>query len=341
MKDVKNYTLKDLKELLQKQGFSNFSAQQVFDWIYRKNVESFDSMSNLSKEIRGFLKENFCFSKVKLSKQEVSVDGTKKFLFTLEDESSIETVVIPKKDRNTLCLSTQVGCKFNCSFCLSGQSGFKRNLKVSEIINQYLEAGKLIAPESITNIVFMGIGEPLDNFVNLIKSIQVLTETKGINFSKRRISISTCGLIPEIEKLIDLKLGVKLSISLHSVDSKKRTKLMPINRRYPLEELIKAARSFSRKEKHLITFEYALLRGYNTSKQDAQALARILRGMRYKVNLISLNCLDAGYKSPDQAELDSFRKELKRAGVFFTLRESRGSDINAACGQLRASGLNK
>lgn len=337
MKDIKNYSLKELKEILAKAGYPAYSASQIFDWVYKKRAEGFSRMSNLSKEVRALLNEVFCLSQVKLLKKEISSDQTEKFLFELEDKNLIETVIIPKKTRNALCLSTQVGCKFKCLFCLSGKSGFKRNLKVSEILDQYLQASKLIAPKIITNIVFMGIGEPLDNFSNTVKAIEIFTESVGINFSKRRISISTCGLIPEIERLADLRLGVKLSISLHAACDKKRTKLMPINRRYPLRDLIKAARLFARREKYLITFEYALIGGYNMSQQDVKDLAKLLRGMPYKINLILPNYLPAGYEVPNQNQIDDFRTELKKAGIFFTLRESRGQDIKAACGQLRAS----
>ncbi len=336
MKDIKDLTLKELKEILLKVNCPKFSAQQIFDWVYSKKVEDFQLMSNVSKGVRQSLAEAFYLSQIKLLKKEVSSDGTEKLLFGLEDNNSIEAVFIPEKNRNTLCLSTQVGCKFKCLFCASGKSGFKRNLKPSEIINQYLEVSKLIVPKSITNIVFMGIGEPLDNFINVIKAIKIFTELKGLCFSKRRISLSTCGLVPEIKKLADLKLGVKLSISLHSADDKKRSQLMPINKKYPLADLIKAAKYFRGKEKHPITFECALLSGYNTHKQDALRLAKLLKGMSYKINLIPLNYSCGSFKPASSAEVDSFRSELKRLGLFFTLRKSRGQDINAACGQLKA-----
>ncbi len=343
MEDIKNYSLKELKDLLQKAGFAGFCAEQVFGWVYQKRVEDFKLMTNLSQSLRRYLDKEFYLSRLKILKKEVSADGTQKFLFELSDKNTIEAVFIPEKERSTLCLSTQVGCKYKCSFCQSGKSGFKRNLAPAEIINQYIAVGNRqacslpITASKITNIVFMGIGEPLDNFDNVVKSINIFAEPKGIAFSRRRISLSTCGLVPEIKKLADLKLGIKLSISLHSADDSERSKLMPINKIYPLKELIKAAKFFNQKEKYPITFEYALIRGYNTKKEDVHKLARLLKGLECKLNLIPLNCPSGQFKEPLAEETESFKQELKKTGLFFTLRKSRGQDIQAACGQLRAN----
>ncbi|MBU1524482.1 MAG: 23S rRNA (adenine(2503)-C(2))-methyltransferase RlmN [Candidatus Omnitrophica bacterium] len=342
MKDIKNYTLEELRKLLEKGGCLRFSAQQIFNWIYKRRIEDFNLMTDISKQTRQFLKDNFYFSRLKLLKREISKDKTEKFLFGLEDNSCIESVLISQVSRLTLCISTQVGCKFGCKFCLSGKDGFRRNLKVCEITNQYLTVADLIAPRKITNIVFMGIGEPLDNFANTVCAVKIFTHPQGVYFGKRKICLSTCGLVPQIKKLADLNLGVKLSISLHSPDEAARSKIMPINKKYPLSELIKAVKDFNKKEKRHITFEYVLVRGLNTSKVDAQKLSKLLRGVNYKINLISFNytCARKGacfeFKVPTEAEINSFKNELKKKGVFFTLRKSKGADINAACGQLRA-----
>ncbi|MDI6792125.1 MAG: 23S rRNA (adenine(2503)-C(2))-methyltransferase RlmN [bacterium] len=347
MEDIKNYTLDELKEFLTTKGYHQFYAKQIFSWLYKKRLEDFDEMTNISKEGRRFLKENFYFSQLKLLKREISRDGTEKFLFNLPDNSGIETVFIPEEKRRTLCLSTQVGCRFNCKFCLSGQGGFKRNLTVSEIINQYLAVADLIAPDKITNVVFMGIGEPLDNFEHTLKAIEIFMEPLGIYLGKRKICISTCGLIPQIKKLSDLKLGIKLSLSLHSPDDNIRTQIMPVNKKHPLGEVIKAIRSFSN-QKYPITFEYILIKGLNTRKEDTLELAKLLRGINYIINLIPYNApasLKPGFlkepgfrelKPPLPEEVDNFKEELIKKGIFASVRKSRGEDINAACGQLRA-----
>ena len=339
MESIYNFTESQLKDKFTSKGFPGYTARQVFGWVYGKKVQDFDLMSNLSKEMREFLKENFSILKLSLIKKEKSSDKVEKFLFKLEDGLAIETVLIPESSRSTLCVSTQVGCKFKCLFCASGEKGFKRNLTTGEIISQYLSVSSLKASSKITNIVFMGIGEPLDNFENTINSINILMNSAGINFSKRRISISTCGLIPEIKELAKLKLGIKLSVSLHSADDNIRNKLMPINKKYPLEELIPAIREFSKVSKDPVTFECVLIQGINTSIDDAKKLAKLLNRINGKANLIPYNGISSKFKAPDKETADIFSQELKRRGVFFTIRKSRGQDIDAACGQLRAEYL--
>ena len=377
--DIKNYTLKELREFFVSNNFAKYQAQQIFSWIYAKRIEKFALMTNISKEMRVLLEEKFYLSKLKTIKTELSKDETLKLLFDLsatdeflhvggsasggEDKAKIESVFIPEASRATLCVSSQVGCKFNCKFCLSGQLGFRRNLKTSEIINQYLETSVSILPSKITNLVFMGIGEPLDNFSNVTKAIEIFMEPAGIGFGKRRICISTCGLVEGIEKLAKLKLGIKLSVSLHSADDAVRSKIMPVNKKYPLKELITAVKNFSKIEQYPVTFEYALMQGLNTSKADACKLIKLVRGLNCKINLIPYNEAavfqvedaeklrsritpersERGNKSslefnqPNLEETGAFCKELENAGIFFTLRKSRGQDINAACGQLVAA----
>ncbi len=334
MKDIKDYCLGELKNLLEKENYPGFCAQQIFGWIYKKRVKDFNSMVNISKELKKFLRENFYLSSMTLLKKEKSQDSVEKFLFKLKDASVIETVLISQGLRSTLCVSTQVGCKFKCTFCASGKDGLKRNLTSSEIINQYLNISDLAFINKVTNIVFMGIGEPLDNFENTIKSIKILTDSAGIGFPKRRISISTCGLVPQIEELARLNLGIKLSISLHSADDAARSKLMPVNKQYPLKELIPAVRRFSRAVKYPVTFEYALIGDINTKKSDAEKLANLMKTIKGKVNLIPYNGISHKFKPPAQQAIESFKEELKKRGVLFTSRKSRGQDINAACGQL-------
>ncbi|MFA6281844.1 MAG: 23S rRNA (adenine(2503)-C(2))-methyltransferase RlmN [Candidatus Omnitrophota bacterium] len=362
--DIKNFTLPELKNLLIANDLKQYQARQIFGWIYAKRIEDFSAMSDISKDTRRLLEEKFYFSKLKTVKNELSKDKTEKFLFALEDKTQVESVFIPETGRNTLCVSSQVGCKFNCKFCLSGKLGFKRNLKSSEIINQYLEVSAACAPLKITNLVFMGIGEPLDNFSNVTKAIEILTEPAGIGFSKRRICVSTCGLVEEIKMLSRLKLGIKLSVSLHSADDAVRSSLMPVNKKYPLKELINAVREFSKSETYPVTFEYALIQGLNTGKEDAFKLIKLVRGLNCKINLIPYNehsifsstkCAgkilvritpersEGGNESslkfaqPSPGDISLFCRELKNAGVFFTLRKSRGQDISAACGQLVAA----
>jgi len=339
MEAIYNFTEKDLKDKLISNGFSGYTGRQIFEWVYQKRVSDFNLMSNLSKEMKGFLKDNFSISKLKLIKKEKSTDKTEKYLFELEDGMAIESVLIPEKTRSTLCVSTQVGCKFKCLFCVSGAKGFKRNLTAAEIIGQYFAVADLKAPAKVTNIVFMGIGEPLDNFDNTIKSINILMNSAGINFSKKRISISTCGLVPGIKELAKLKLGIKLSVSLHSADNDIRNKLMPINKKYPIEELMLATREFSKVSKDLVTFECVLIQDINTSIDDARKLAKLLNRVNGKANLIPYNGSSSEIQAPTQEQLNVFTQELKDRSVFFTLRKSRGQDINAACGQLKAKYL--
>ncbi|UCC95752.1 MAG: 23S rRNA (adenine(2503)-C(2))-methyltransferase RlmN [Candidatus Omnitrophota bacterium] len=336
MEDIKNYTIQKLQSVLEENEFAPFCAQQIFGWVYKRRIENFDSMTDISQKARSVLKGAFYFSNLKLAKREVSCDGTEKFLFGLNDRNCIETVLIPQQARTTLCLSTQVGCKFGCVFCLSGKAGFRRNLTASEIINQYLHVQGLIGACKITNIVFMGIGEPLDNFFHTVNAVKIFTEPKGIHFGRRRICISTCGLTPQIEKLEKLNLGVKLSISLHSPDNRIRSELVPINKKYPLQELIRAVKHFHKTQRYPVTFEYALIGGLNTKKEDALALAKLLKGLKYKINLIPLNRMNSRFQVPSGVEIRDFQRELEKRGVFSTLRKSRGQDINAACGQLRA-----
>ena len=338
MRDIKNYTLEELKQILIKEGFPHYSASQIFNWVYKKRIEDFSSMTDLSKKLRAYLNENFSFPQITIIKKETASCGVSKILYQLKDNSLIETAVIPDEERYTLCLSTQVGCKFRCNFCVSGTTGFRRNLSVSEIINQYLITEKILKIK-ITNIVYMGIGEPLDNFENVVKSIKIFTHPSGIYLGKRRICISTVGIPEKIKKLADLKLGVKLSLSLHSADEEKRKKLIPLAKRYSLKKIMEAVKYFSKKEKFPITFEYLLIKDFNMTEKDAYKLASLLKGIKeYKINLIPYNPSQFFlWQIPLKEEIENFKNALKKYNLFFTLRKPRGRNIEAACGQLKAN----
>jgi 23S rRNA (adenine2503-C2)-methyltransferase len=341
MKDIKNFTLLELKDEFKSRGYPGYAAQQVFIWVCSKGVQDFDLMTDIAVKVRTELKEKFYCSSLSLDAQQVSEDDTKKFLFGLEDGNKIETVLIPRRDKLTLCVSSQVGCKYACKFCSSGQAGFIRDLKVSEIVNQYTQVKDMIAPQKITNIVFMGIGEPLDNFDNVIAAINILNEPKGCGLGSGRITISTCGLADKIRKLADLKRGTRLSISLHASTDELRSQIMPVNKKYPLDELIDAVRYFNRKADHFVTFEYVLIKDVNCDKEEALRLAQLLKGVYCKMNLIACNQPGGELLAPSAAQINDFQMELKRHGIFATLRKSRGQDIAAACGQLRAQHKNK
>lgn len=332
--DLKNFTPAALEKWVKSNGLPIYLTQQVFSWVHKRRIEDFSLMTDISKPNQNLLADAFYFSKIQLLKRQVSLDGTEKFMFKLKDKYCIETVLIPEGRRITLCLSTQVGCPFGCLFCLSGKGGFKRNLSISEIIAQAQAAEDLISPRKITNIVFMGIGEPLDNFSNTIGAIQILTYPQGAYFGRKKICVSTCGIIPKIKEFYNLNLGVRLSVSLHSADSQVRSQIMPVNKKYPLEELIETFRHFSIKNKEPITFEYILIKGINSRRQDVFKLTKLLRGIKYKLNIILYNSSFLKFSPPSSQEIDIFKEELKRKGVLFILRKPRGQDIKAACGQL-------
>lgn len=331
MNCIYDFNLNDLKTWLKDQAIKEYRAKQIFNWVYKKKCRNFFQISNLSQKQQEKLNCNFIFSDLSSLKKEKSQDKVEKFLFKLQDGKTIETALIPEVKRNTLCLSTQVGCRFNCSFCASKQGGFIRNLKPQEIVGQYL---KLAFDYKITNIVYMGIGEPLDNFENVVKSIEIISEPAGINFTKKRISLSTCGLPDEIKKLAGLKLGIKLSVSLHAVTDIKRSKIMPVNKKYCLDELLKSLHYYRQRQKHNFTFEYILIDGFNTNESDALGLARLIKKTGAKLNLIPHN--QPGLNQELENDFPAFCDKLKQEKITFTLRKARGRGINAACGQLRS-----
>lgn len=341
-RDIRDLSYEELTAHLKSVGEASFHAKQIFEWIYQKGVTSFDEMNNLSKDLRAQLSQCFTMTNIaETSRRDVSTDGTTKFLFELDDGENIETVLIPTPKRATVCVSTQVGCKFGCRFCASGIGGWKRNLSTAEILEQvlwakkYVETGQCPAPK-ITNIVFMGVGEPLDNYDNLVKAIRVINSPKGLNVAARRITISTCGLVPGIKKLATEGLQIELAVSLHGSNNEARNALMPVNKKYPMDDLIDACREYSKVTKRQITFEYILIKDVTCTEKAAKELGRLLKGLLCKINLIPYNPVsEFDYEPPSRNKMFAFKDYLQNLGIHMTMRAPRGKDVSAACGQLR------
>lgn len=331
----------ELKEYVEGIGEKTFHAKQIFKWLHKIKVENFDEMTDLSKSLREKLKENTYINKLEILEVQKSKDGTNKFLIKLKDNNAIETVFMRYNHGNTLCVSTQVGCKMGCKFCASTKEGFTRNLEASEIEGQIVIVEKYMN-EKISNVVYMGIGEPLDNYDNVVKSIRLINSANGLGIGARHISLSTCGLVKEIYKLADEKIQATLSISLHSTDDKKRAEIMPIAKRYSIKEIIDACKYYISKTGRRISFEYALINNINDSKEDAINLVKLLRGMLAHVNLIPVNEIKEGsYKKSQEKNIEEFMNYLNTAGIVTTVRRELGKDIDAACGQLRQKHLEK
>ncbi len=334
--DLKDLSFSDLKQYLNEKKIPLFRAQQIFDWIYKKHVSSFAAMTNLPAGLKEQVSRDFSFSWPEVTTKKISQDGTIKFLFKVGQGEHIETVFIPTKQRGTICLSTQVGCKFQCAFCASGLNGWARHLSCAEILDQILFVKREVLPHKLTHIVFMGVGEPLDNYDNVVKAIRLINAKEALEIAARRITVSTCGLIPQINLFAKEPLQVELAISLHAAQDALRSKLMPVNRTYPLEELMACCRAYAQTTNRQVTFEYVLMKDVNASLQDAQSLARLLKGFLSKVNLIIYNKNDfLGFFPPAKDDVMAFKNYLEGQGVPVTIRTPRGSDIDAACGQLR------
>ena len=341
MKNIKNYNLEELKKEIINLEEKAYRAEQIFKWIYIDRVNSFDEMTNLPKEFREKLKENYSMNNFKIIKKQESSDGTKKYLLDLLDENAIESVLMKYHHGNTICVSSQVGCKMGCKFCASTGIQFIRNLSSGEIIEQILTVEK-DSGEKISNIVFMGIGEPLDNYDNVINAIRIINNPKGLNIGARHISISTSGIVPRIYDLANENIQCTLSISLHSSSNEKRSEMMPINKKYNIEELIKACKDYIKITNRRISFEYALAKDNNDNLEDAKKLVKLLRGMICHVNLIPINKIENGaYVKSSNENIIKFRDYLNDNGIVATIRRELGSDIDAACGQLRRKNLNK
>jgi len=335
-KDIKNFILNELQEEVKNLGVEKYRATQLFDFLYKKGIEDFRDMLILPTSFRNLLQKNFYISKIGLVNLAKSKDQTEKYLFKLEDGNLIESVLIFSHKRVTECLSSQIGCKYDCLFCESGKKGFTRNLTVSEILNQVLFIKKEIE-SNLNNIVFMGIGEPLDNYDNVVKAICMLNSKDAFDIGARKITISTCGVIPAIRRLQERNWQVELSVSLHAPENKLRSYLMPVNNMYPLPDLIEACKNYAEKTKRQITFEYILIKGVNDSLIYADKLAKLIGGFNSKVNLITFNpAPDSLLQVPGISQIKSFKNKLAARGISTTTRISKGDDISAACGQLKS-----
>ena len=331
--DLKNLSLSGLEQFLQGQGKERFRATQIFKWMYQRNACSFQEMTNISKALREELEATAFISDLEAEAIEKGSDGTRKYLFRLTDGTSVESVLIPDEGRNTLCVSSQVGCAMGCSFCLTGTFKLTRNLTTSEIINQIMAVRR---DADIRNIVMMGMGEPLHNLDSVIPAIKIMIDGNGLQFSNRRVTISTCGLVPEMERLGRELPNVNLAVSLNATTDELRGAIMPVNRRYPLGELLEACRKFPLPGRRKVTFEYVMLGGVNDTLEDAKRLLRLISNIPSKVNLIPFNEFEAcEFKTPAKDAIDSFHKYLVDRHVTVITRSSRGGDISAACGQLK------
>lgn len=337
--DLKNLSPLELEKFMAPFGKERYRSTQVLRWLYQNGVHSIEEMTNLSKKFRQDLDRVSFISTLCLLKEEEARDGTKKFLFQLEDGNRIESVLIPDKRRLTLCISTQVGCALGCRFCLTGKKGWKRDLSTSEILNQILSVRETLVDKTpITNIVLMGMGEPLANDHNVLKAIGLMTHPDAFKFSARRVTLSTAGLLPGLERLSKEKVSFRLAISLNATDEETRSHLMPINRRYSLNKILEACRHFPLRPRARITFEYVLLDGVNDTAQDAKRLIKLLKGIPSKINLIPLNeAPGIPFKRPSEEKVKQFQEILMEGGFSAIIRISKGADISAACGQLEGS----
>ncbi len=325
----------DLAALCREAGGEPFRARQIWDWLYGKLALEWDSMRNVPAGLRRALAERALLMSAAPARVEGERTGTRKMLLALADGEFVEEVLIPAPGRRTVCVSSQVGCRFNCAFCASGKLGFRRNLRAGEIVEEIVLAAREYGDRP-TNVVFMGIGEPFDNYDEVLAAIRILNDPDGLGIGARRITISTSGVIPGIRRLADEGIQVELSVSLHAPDDALRTVLMPVNRKYPLAELLDACRAYTGQTRRIITFEYTLIGGVNDEPRHAKALAALLKPLECRVNLIPLSAVDeyAG-KPPAAGAGDTFIRTLDRAGINATLRVSKGGGVNAACGQLR------
>ncbi len=333
--DILSLELDELTSVLVQMGEKPFRAKQIYDWLHCKGAEDFSQMTNLSAQLRDKLNEKFCLKSLFICKRlESSADNTVKYLYRLSDGDHVESVLMEYEHGNTICISTQAGCKMGCKFCASTIAGFKRDLLPSEMLSQIYTAQR-DSGRKINGAVLMGIGEPLDNFDNVICFLKLLSSKEGMNMSLRHVSLSTCGIVPRIYELAELKLGITLSISLHAPDNITRSALMPINSVYNIEELMKACRYYFSLTGRRISFEYALIRGQNDSFEDAERLAKLLGGFNCHVNIIPVNKIKERSFTSDRAAAQRFKNMLCSLGLNATVRRTLGADIEAACGQLR------
>ncbi len=336
--EIKDLTAEELAAWFQQHSMRKFRANQILKWIYLHQAEDFEEMTDLAKGTRELLADHFSLNRLKIEKKEISKDGSQKYLFRLHDGNLIESVLIPEKNHDTLCISSQVGCAQGCRFCLTAHGGFIRNLSAGEIISQVNDIRyDMGATETPCNIVLMGMGEPLANYRNVIDALRIITDgTAGLKISSRRVTLSTAGLVPNMARL-GQDILVNLAVSLNATDNKTRDWLMPINRTYPIEKLLEACAAYPLANRRKITFEYILIKGVNDTAEDAGRLAGLLRPIRAKINLIPFNMhAESPFECPDEDAILRFQSILMDKGYTVVIRRSRGGDISAACGQLRA-----
>jgi len=337
----------DMDAFFADMGEKSFRSSQVLKWIHHFSVDQFDEMTNLSKVLRERLKEVACISSPEVVERQVSSDGTQKWLVRLDNNNCVETVFIPEGNRGTLCVSSQIGCALNCSFCATGKQGFNRNLSAAEIIAQIWVANRELGRDPkderiISNIVMMGMGEPLLNFNNVVAAMNIMMDDNAYGLSKRRVTISTSGVVPALERLKAVS-DVALAVSLHATNDELRNELVPINKKYPIKQLLNACKYYVKGEhKRKVTFEYVMLDGVNDKPQHARELVALIKDIPSKVNLIPLNPFpNSGYKCSSTAAIEKFRNILMKSGVISTTRKTRGDDIDAACGQLAGKVMDK
>ena len=341
MKNLKDYTLAELEDIIVNLGEAKFRAKQIFKWIY-DGAESFEEMNNIPKSLREKLDKEYCVNILKIKEKFVSnIDETRRYLLQLDDGNFIESVLMKYHHGYTICVSSQVGCAMGCTFCASTRGGKVRNLTAGEIIGQVMTVQKDLG-ERISNIVMMGMGEPLDNFENVLRFLENVNNPLGLNIGHRHISLSTCGLVDKIMELADKELQITLSISLHATNDEKRSEIMPVNRKYNIKALIDGCNYYIKKTNRRISFEYTLISGVNDKPEDAKQLLKLISGMLCHVNLIPVNEVkETGYVSSNKKAVENFREILEKGGISATVRREMGADISAACGQLRASAMRK
>lgn len=335
-KDIKKMTFEELQQDMELWGEKQFRVKQIYEWMHKKLAQDFSKMSNLSIALREKLDENYEYTTLKLIEEQTSKqDGTKKFLFLLPDDNLVESVLMRYRHGNSVCISSQVGCRMGCGFCASTLGGLTRNLASSEMLEQIYMISRLIG-ERVSNVVVMGTGEPLDNYENLIRFIHLLSDERGLNISQRNITVSTCGIVPEIYRLGDELLQITLAISLHAADDDKRQQIMPIAKSYTIDETLKACKYYFNKTGRRITFEYSLIEGFNDSEEDAETLIHLLKPFNCHVNLIPVNPIkERDYKQSSKDHIQRFKNKLEKNGINGTIRREMGRDIDGACGQLR------
>ena len=335
-KDIASYSFEELQEEMLAIGEKGFRSRQIYSWIHEKLVDDFEEMTNLPKALRQKLEAAYEIRRVEMEKRQISkIDGTNKFLFCLKDGNMVESVLMKYKHGNSVCISSQVGCRMGCRFCASTLDGLERNLTPSEMLRQVYQIQK-ITGERVSNIVIMGTGEPLDNYDNFLKFIHMVSDEHGLNISQRNITASTCGIVPNIRKLAEEKLQITLALSLHGSNQEKRRSLMPVANKYELHEVLEACDYYFEKTGRRITFEYSLVHGVNDTPEDAKELMGILKDRNCHLNLIPVNPIkERNYEKPDKKSAENFKNKLEKNGITVTIRREMGSDIDGACGQLR------